>query len=421
VSGTVQPRTDDRPHAITFLSGHTEGESELSFANAFAAAIPWPDVRVDVVTGNPDFGARWASGDVHHVELPAGRVPVVHESRWLVMRALMEGLLDEADIVVSTSWYRAMMAWIVGTDELFKYRGQRIRPLLYLCPQVNDEYEFEATGTPMAGYRRADDLWWETMSRWPTMHSIHPAAWDRDEGVKRVLRVAANPPLERLHTWERWEYDGPVPTVEREAKVVWTGRIAPLKDPAMASDIGHLLAGMGRTFEAYAVTASAGTRGGKFGMPNLVVGLPQAEFHRRAGGAAVQLITSHREAGILSLWELAERGVVPVVRDKPWARRALPGWPLLFRNVGDAAAMCDHVLDTYDRWSGELDALLASTYPVGTINGPSVWEEVWRQWQAWTHTLDVRSTSRRPRGMLDTAKGLGKKALEERPVPASRS
>ncbi len=79
-------------------------------------------------------------------------------------------------------------------------------------------------------------------------------------------------------------------------------RLSPLQDPALAAEIGQLLLGVGRSFEAYAVTG----RNQTFDMPNLTVGLPRELFLERAGGAMVHFLTTHCEAGVLVLWELAE-------------------------------------------------------------------------------------------------------------------
>ena len=399
------PRPD--PRLVLFLPGHSEGESELSFARSFADQIPWEGCRVVAVTGNPDYRARWGEDAVHVPREFRRRLPIVHESRWLVMRAMAEGLLDEADVVVSTSWYRALMTWIVGTDETVRhrgYRGARIRPIVYLCPQVNDQWEREIPNNNSwwRGHRYPDDLWWMTMASWPNLHSVHPGAWDADEALRKLRRLSPNPPLERAHVWERWEYGGPVAAPRREAKVVWASRLSPLKDPALAAQIGHLLLGLGRSFEAYAVSA----RTNSHDVPKLTVGLPQEVFWEKASGAMVHLLTSHREAGVLVLWELAERGVVPVVRDRPWARRALPDWPLLFRTAGEAVVLCEKVLDHYDYWRQRLEEMLRLHYRPGAVNGAQVWEAIWREWVTWSYQFDVTTKTEQPKGVQQAVRQL---------------
>lgn len=79
-------------------------------------------------------------------------------------------------------------------------------------------------------------------------------------------------------------------------------RLSPLQDPTLGRGDRPAALGVGRSFEAYAVTG----RNQTFDMPNLTVGLPRELFLERAGGAMVHLLTTHREAGVLALWELIE-------------------------------------------------------------------------------------------------------------------
>jgi len=290
----------------------------------------------------------------------------------------------------------------MGTDELTKMRGCRFRPTVYLCPQVNDNWEFEATRSALEGSKRSDSIWWTVLGRAPNVHAVLMSHWEKAEADARLLEMMPVPPLHRAHDWRLWKYPGVVESERRERRVVWASRVAPLKDPPLAGAIGTLVQALGIDFAAFSGAARAGKRRE---VPNLTVGLPRELFLAQAGSSMAHIVTSHNEAWCYSLWELAERGVVPVIRDKRWARAALPGWPLFFGNAAEAAAMCEMVVEDYPKWSRKLDEVLRQHWSEDT-NGSAIWQAIWHDWLAWDYGHDVMASTRHNDGaMAQESKG----------------
>lgn len=298
-----------------------------------------------------------------------------------VVAACEEGLIEKADLIITGSWYAALLLYLFGV------KNKRVGdlPVAYLkatqsAKDIADEGDY------------CQSLFWKITGSDRNVWAIH---FDNDNEQKIVDEWAESVcPSTKKATIARmisYRFEGFRDIgVEKENVVAWSGRFNTAKNPMEAARIVALASPVCKTISrAYVVSKSVS--GGEMAefqrcFNDVQIGLPSKPYVELVKRAKVGLVTAIRDAFPFGTIEMMEHGIIPVFKKRPWNESfAGGGWPLRYRNDADAVAMIDEALTRYDHYRALLEGALFARYS----KSPN-WKEITDRMLAHADAKDVR-------------------------------
>ena len=357
-----------KPNAICFVCGGAkENASEVRGAVYFANLLLdyyGDDVELRLVTNSNTW--HGFPGEVYRAPRRDhdGNADVYRD---LVGIAWVERWLIESDLVITYSWYAALLIRILGIERL----QFRLRPTLVCMPKVR-----ESGGGAViddSGMSKEDDgynLFWKSVAD----GHVHVMVCDNDHEKKLaegyINRAAPTACYDYL-TQERH----PIPMTgyddERDPLIIWMGRINPVKNWKLGFDILTALHVTGTDVCVFTPQPLNLMKEGPQSVLDLQLpyhaGLGPSEYLEKAGRATAVIVTSGLEALGTGYLELAERGVIPILWKRPWNHTYLgEGYPLRFKSIDEAIDMTQAVLKDPDPYRKDVLTRLEERYPART-------------------------------------------------------
>lgn len=360
--------SEQTPETILWLMpGNQRNESMVNQASDLVKLVPW-QCRNILITNAENF-TRF-SGETFKIKFQ-NVVTLAAKFRETVLTAYYEGLLDKADIIISSGMTGAIYSYVLKITNGMQFAQC---PIIYASPKIP-----ETTVAELLVDRSDEELFWWLVGTRPNFQVfIFGDEREFDIAYKRLYRVCPQT-SKKIKQVVLMQYPGIQWSGDKVDKVVWSGRINSAKRPDIAAKIFSVLEGLGVKTEVYVVSHKAGAEASKY-FNNVITGLGTDEYRRAAGSAKVLLITSELEDGRpLGYLELIERGVIPVIRKRPWMKTFLTTkWPLVFKTEGEAVEMCLDALTHYDFYAKVLDECVKEKYSAKPNFG-EVLAEVWRE------------------------------------------
>lgn len=396
------------PTSIVFISGGGANASEVTWAEDWGRLLDayYADVYEDAPTTTEELslhlvtnhGATDFPGISYTLdEITWDRLADLHQK--LVMAAKMEGLIREADVVITFTWY---VAFLVRALNVQKF-GFRKKPTMQFVAKA-PEPDFDVEGV-------VDEAAKRTYYEWVGDGAITLVATDNAREVHvledKVRRAHPSPDLTNVRrqrtTLDRfpgWRDD------HDEGRVVWTGRMNTVKRfREVAEEVLQMLRLDGVDVEAFVPhgyrAMKERDRDAARSLVPVEWGLPPEEFQERAGSATVMLDTGKHGGIATAILELACQGVVPVMAARPWNEDVLPGWPLRAKSQEQLYDLCRTVLDDPQPWRNRLRDALEERYGRGESNLPVLVDRTWRTYLSTAHEpayADSHMYSRMPTG-----------------------
>ncbi|WP_286981220.1 hypothetical protein [Pseudothermotoga sp.] len=332
-------------------------------------------------------------GEVYKVNI-TDDLSLVTRYRQVVLAAYHEGILEQADIIITGGMTATLLSYVLSVEYSTNLRE---RPIVYISPKVPEKSvtEFSVEG-------KEERLFWWLVGN---MSNIHAIVLDNDReyelASERLFESApyTGKSIERLILWK---YNGATEVPGKKDKVVWSGRLNPIKRPDIGARIFSLLRGRDVEVEFFFPAVAPSRRRFLSALKQdfqVYLNLETTEYRREAGSAKVLLITSEVEGQPLGYLELLEMDVIPVIRKRPWMKTFLTEkWPLVFTSEGESVEMCIDVMQNYTKYVDLLHDCLGERYNKEP-NFAQLIEQIWSDYVAgdYRHDYSVANRGRKVR------------------------
>jgi len=331
----------------------------------FAPAVPeeWGATQI-LLTNGGAYGEF--PGKTYYV--PQNRTgpqtTLYEKSRELALSAYYGDLLFDADIIITTTEVTTILSYLLDFEGGIR-KGIRLRPRPVITfwpklPEASDAlFSMDDLGPQM--------FWW--------LVSSHQAMWsfnldnsvEHDLAKKYLLSASPKANINKLRTVKTHKWGGFVDTVPKSDLVVWQGRAQPDKGYDQALEALNLLTALGYESKAFmsGSTNSDHVRAEQVSSKlfPMEFNLDRSLYYKELESAKAVIIASETEGFPIGYFEAIERGVVPVIREKPWMKTFLTDkWPLVWKTTGEAVGMVQEVMEDYDHYRALLDECLTDRY-----------------------------------------------------------
>ncbi len=372
--GNSSPCFRRTPESVLWIvGGNRENESLIPLFSGLVEQSPW-ECKNKLITNCLNY--RSFPGETYLSKNIDGKDTLLGKYRALVLNALDEDMLMDADIIVTGSMTAAVLTVLLDLKD-GRYRE---RPVVYVAPKIPEL----GVGELAIGSGNEKLFWWMV----GMMGNLHAVVLDNDtEKILADERLSFNYPntnksIKKVVTYK---HDKIIHT-SKENRVVWSGRYNSVKNPQRALKIMALLEGLEVKCSLFIVSADVGKKTEiKFAQKiceSVHINLPTDEYIKAAMSAKILLITSEVEGFPLGYIELLRYGAVPVIKKKPWMKTFLTAkWPLVYDTDGEAVEMCRDALRNHDHYIGLLDSCLRERYS-NELNWGDVLGSIWRRYVA---------------------------------------
>lgn len=381
-------RSRRKPKSYLWISAGPKFNESSCASFAELAKDLAPDKADHVMFANSENFGHFP-GMTYRVDV-SGCGSLAEKYRAVVLSAHHEGAIDQADIVVTPSWVASMFVRSLSLERL-RYRRRPIVTVMTTTTDVQGGY-----GTSVLD---PTDEWWF----WVVVGKgqFHCLVLDNDREMELYhsqLRTACpNGTSKTIQRLRQYQFDNTKfgQQKKRDGRVIWSGRWNGSKDPDTSLEIAALLAVDGVPFEMF-VPTELGVKYGDVAedmaaaaKAKLNIGLSQSEYFAAIESAEVALIASHIEAFPMAYIEICERGVIPVLRRRPWSKTFLgEGWPLFFDSAAEGFEMVREAMANPKKYRAELLSRMKTRYGPSR-NAREVFGNVWAHYLSRSYEDEV--------------------------------